>query len=689
MRKEHVLEVDSIIKTIGERKILSDIFLRCATGEVIGVLGRNGCGKSTLLKIIFGTEDTEDKSIRIDGTAYKYPCKKGGLIAYLPQHNFLTGNVSVRKLIGLYSDVQSKNRILRDKRVAQYADSKVAHLSGGELRYLEILLLLNIEGQFVLLDEPFSGIEPLYQDRIISLINEYKTEKGIIVTDHSYNKVIAASDRILLLADGKIRPVSEPADLEEYGYVPPYTFSRKEQVENAPAAIAANAQDFGFEIDKQTFRDIDLFDQGRRSAVFHLFNYTKTIGGSDILETMFKAPVSNIQLLEDRRDTILFFYEKGITLKIRRQQLEDIEHYLRKDLPILKKNVLDATVFVLRNKWKQTGGYYTISRGISSLVSLLKYLDDFSTIVNQHRHTPRLDDMISSVRDIALNPKIADIVLSSDRRNISTISLPKCDHYFRVEKKQQLRALLTLVYELDAYSAAAKVVEKHGFCFPQYNPSNETKISLSGLFNPLLDHPVPNDLEINQQHNLCFITGANMSGKSTFMKSFGLAVLLAHIGFPVPAKKMETTLFNGLVATINLSDSIALGYSHFYSEVKRIKDVALMIKENKKMVVIFDELFRGTNVKDAADASRLIISAFSEIQHCLFLISSHIVEIADDLASRGNIFFNCFESRLQHDTPIYGYKMRSGVSTERLGMSIIRNEKILEILQAAKSGSSE
>lgn len=688
MSKKHVLEADSIIKTIGERKILSDIFLRCSTGEVVGILGRNGCGKSTLLKIIFGTAPTEDKSIRIDGTVYQRPYKKGNLIAYLPQHNFLPANIGVRKMIEIYADAQYKSRMLMDERIMQHANSKIRHLSGGELRYLETLLLLNTDAPFILLNEPFSGIEPLYQDRILALIKEYKTEKGIIITDHLYNTVIAASDRIVLLSDGKTRPVTELADLEDYGYVPPHTFSRKEAAGDMAGAVADKDRDPGFYIDRQTFKDIHVFDEGRRAAVFHFFNYTQTVGGADKLETLFKMPVADIRVLEDRRDTIAFFCETGMGLKIGRQQLDDIEYYLRKDLPVLKRNVLDAGLYVLRNKWKQTSGYYTIRRGISGLISLLAHLYEFADRAAQHRHPSRLDDIISRVYGIVLNSSITDIVLSADRGNIAAASLSKCDHYFRVEKKQQIRALLDLVYELDAYSAAAKAAEKHGFCFPAYSSSGDSKISLTGLFNPLLEQPVANDFEINQRNNLCFITGANMSGKSTFMKSFGMAVLLAHVGFPVPAKKMETTLFNGLVATINLSDNISLGYSHFFSEVKRIKEVALMIRENRKMIVIFDELFRGTNVKDAAEASQQIISAFSEIPQCLFLISSHIVEIADHLSAHKNIFFNCFESRLQDDAPVYEYKMSPGVSTERLGMSIIRTEKIVEILEAAKGASN-
>jgi DNA mismatch repair protein MutS len=262
--------------------------------------------------------------------------------------------------------------------------------------------------------------------------------------------------------------------------------------------------------------------------------------------------------------------------------------------------------------------------------------------------------------------------------------MARCDHFFRKDGKGRLRMLLDWIYELDVLESVAVAARQYQLSFPRYDPSPDSKIQLERLFHPLLSSPVSNDFNIQKNTNLGFITGANMSGKSTFLKSFGLAVYLAHLGFPVPARKMETTIFNGLITTINLSDNINQGYSHFYSEVKRIKMTALKIKEKKKIVVIFDELFRGTNLKDASDASLLITAAFSRIKNSLFLISTHIVEIADELKKQDNIFFACFDSKLEGETPTYSYSLKTGVSRERVGLLIVRNEQIVELLDEAR-----
>jgi DNA mismatch repair ATPase MutS len=160
----------------------------------------------------------------------------------------------------------------------------------------------------------------------------------------------------------------------------------------------------------------------------------------------------------------------------------------------------------------------------------------------------------------------------------------------------------------------------------------------------------------------------------------GILVYLAHLGFPVPAKKLHISLFDGLFTTINLTDNLNLGYSHFYSEVKRVRDLVIKINTDKKLFIIFDELFRGTNVKDAFDASLMIISALAKIKKNLFFISTHILEVAESIDNKDSIMFKCFESELINQLPVYDFKLKEGISSERIGLLIIKNEKIIEIL---------
>ena len=200
-------------------------------------------------------------------------------------------------------------------------------------------------------------------------------------------------------------------------------------------------------------------------------------------------------------------------------------------------------------------------------------------------------------------------------------------------------------------------------------------------FIHFLDKPVVNDFELVGGKNVCFLTGSNMAGKSTFLKSIGLSIFLTHLGMPVPAKQMKTGIWKGLVSTINLPDNLNEGFSHFYNEVLRVKHVAEKIKVSKNVFVIFDKLFRGTNVKDAFDGSLSIISAFSKINECCFIISTHIVEVATQLKDDQNILFKCLFTEMEAGRPKFTYKLMDGITEERIGMWIIENEKISDILE--------
>ncbi|MDO1451445.1 ATP-binding cassette domain-containing protein [Rhodocytophaga aerolata] len=217
---EFILEADSIIYTIGTKSLLNDIYLKCQTGEVVGLLGSNGSGKSTLLKIIFGSLPTDHKHIRINGQVYNQPFTHD-LIGYLSQDSFLPSNLSLTTIIDIFIPSTEKRSRVRDhQRIKLHLKKRVTQLSGGELRYFELLLLLNLNTPFVLLDEPFSGIEPIFKEQIKQLVKEYSREKGIIITDHDYRQIIEVSDRTILLINGACKPIKNVSELEDYNYIP-------------------------------------------------------------------------------------------------------------------------------------------------------------------------------------------------------------------------------------------------------------------------------------------------------------------------------------------------------------------------------------------------------------------------------------------------------------------------------------
>jgi ABC-type lipopolysaccharide export system ATPase subunit len=216
---KHLLEIDSVYKLYEYRNILSDVYLKCETGDVIGVLGRNGTGKSTLLKIIFGIISAENKFIRIDHKIRNKAYIFSNEISYLPQDNFIPKHFRVSKAIRLFINKNKNLEFRNDDFIQNIYTKKVNQLSGGELRYLEIKLVLCNESKFALLDEPYNGISPILVKEINRLIIKYSNEKGIILTDHNYRNVLDVTNQLYVIKDCATKKLKDKEELIRYGYL--------------------------------------------------------------------------------------------------------------------------------------------------------------------------------------------------------------------------------------------------------------------------------------------------------------------------------------------------------------------------------------------------------------------------------------------------------------------------------------
>ncbi len=215
----HILEIDSIQKKFDYKSVLSDVYLKCETNEIIGLLGRNGSGKSTLLKIIFGILDANFKFVRIDGVTKNKTSDLFKDISYLSQEDFIPNSFSVKRAIQLSIDKDKIADFYQDDFINSLKDKKINHLSGGELRYLEIKLILSNSSKFVLLDEPYNGLSPIMIDKINQLIIENSSKKGIIITDHNYENVIKISSKLILIKEGKTFHLKDKNELIDRGYL--------------------------------------------------------------------------------------------------------------------------------------------------------------------------------------------------------------------------------------------------------------------------------------------------------------------------------------------------------------------------------------------------------------------------------------------------------------------------------------
>ncbi|MCO5945876.1 ATP-binding cassette domain-containing protein [Mucilaginibacter flavidus] len=214
----HTLEADGIQLDFGIRHILTDVYLKCETGKITGLLGRNGQGKTCLMNIILGTLNSSINSIRFDGNITRKINKRPDLLLYLPQFNFIPKELTVKTVLedfGLSAD--DLNR--RFPEFESRHELKVKQLSGGQWRTLELYVVVKTPSLFAMLDEPFTHLNPIQIENIKQFLLEEKANKGFLITDHMYTHLLDISDNVYLLKDGRTHVANSVDDLEELGYI--------------------------------------------------------------------------------------------------------------------------------------------------------------------------------------------------------------------------------------------------------------------------------------------------------------------------------------------------------------------------------------------------------------------------------------------------------------------------------------
>ncbi|HXB31497.1 MAG TPA: hypothetical protein VNW49_16840, partial [Puia sp.] len=231
-------------------------------------------------------------------------------------------------------------------------------------------------------------------------------------------------------------------------------------------------------------------------------------------------------------------------------------------------------------------------------------------------------------------------------------------------------------FQFESYLSISNGIIKNGFVFPSFD---ETAFSMEGLFHPLIKKAVRNDLFAHK--NVILLTGPNMSGKSTLLKSISLCVYLGQTGLAVPATKVVMPLFTTISAAINLTDSIVSGYSHFMTEIITLKNVLADAEKGSKCFAVFDELFRGTNIEDALEISTVTIRGLTRFTNSLFIISTHLHQLKDLEEIKNKTIATYFiECELNGNTPVFTYKLKEGWSDLKLGRILFEREGLNKML---------
>lgn len=443
-----------------------------------------------------------------------------------------------------------------------------------------------------------------------------------------------------------------------------------------------------FQTDKQTFHDLEILNSGKnQQSIFDLFNKTQSLLGKERLCYFLSHPLTDLTEINNRIEAISFFQhlECKEELDIDKNTLDFIEHYLMQgDYPTTPPSKFSALEKAVMQKINPTNQYYIIERGIDYIIYLLNNLYDFSVKIANNDSPQLIAKNNAYIFNLFDQPEFNDLSEIKEMQKLKPISIAKYDYMFRYTYKDTIRNILNIIYDYDVFITVSQVATEKTLSFPEVLPAKNSTFEIDGLYNPFITNPVRNDLSFSTSNNLIFITGPNMAGKSSLLKALAVTAYLAHVGFPVPATMCKISLLAGIYTTINLSDNLNLGYSHFYSEVARIKFIAERLKEYSNMLIVFDELFRGTNIKDAYDGTLAIVSALSKIKNCFLAVSTHIIEVAEYMneTNLDGIQFQQMEMITDENSFQYTYLLKNGISDKRIGMRIIEKEQVIDIIDS-------
>jgi len=438
-------------------------------------------------------------------------------------------------------------------------------------------------------------------------------------------------------------------------------------------------------IDRQSLLELEIIsDNERTPSIFNLLNKTKTQGGRDKLRRNFLNPDNDIMKILEIQEAVKYIAGKSEPWKlpVDGKLMDNIEFYYFLNIdPVISKYKIVNFFEGIRYRILYKSYVKTFKEGSKNVTKLFNYLSIFINDNFQKEIPSLLKDIFKQINSFLAIPFIKEIIQSDEDDGVTFLETFTIDQNFRLNFKDEMGILIDLIYELDVLISMALAVNKYGFSFPEFI-SDETKaiIDVRGLWHPFVKDPQVNDLKFNNEDYFMFLTGPNMAGKTTYLKAVGIAVYTAHLGYGVPAEEMKLTPFNNIFSSINTSDNLSKGYSYFYSEVLRVKEAAKRLRKYNKSLMIFDELFRGTNVKDAYDGSLLVIKGLMQWQQSVFILSSHLIELAKEVTEMKNIKFNYFESGIDNNNPFFTYKILEGISDERLGLLILKNAGIEELL---------
>jgi DNA mismatch repair ATPase MutS len=435
------------------------------------------------------------------------------------------------------------------------------------------------------------------------------------------------------------------------------------------------------QIDQESLYDLSIFSREDGSDIFDKINFSLTSRGGEQLK-------ANLQKQQSSKESIL-------EIQASLQSIEAVsEHWptsITNGTIMVLEKFLQATLDPIPARINTVNAYaYTllhapdfslIKYSVPHFLNFLHGLRKICSLLDAGKQPRILQKVLQEINELIEKRPLSDLSSLDRGAKLTSKEYLEAARCFRYDGKGKLEELLLHFGILDAWYGMAMAARNLNLTYPEFSEGDELHLKADGLWHLLLKKPVTYDIELGGGKNMLFLTGANMAGKSTFIRAIGAAVHLAHAGMAVPATRMQLNYFDGLISNIQIKDDISKGESYFFNEVMRIRDTVIKISDRKKWLVLIDELFKGTNIEDAMKCSQTVIEGMLRSKNSIFIVSTHLYELGQALGQHSNIDFRYFETSVDEKEFSFSYRLLKGVSSDRLGYLILTREGLLKLLQ--------
>lgn len=436
-------------------------------------------------------------------------------------------------------------------------------------------------------------------------------------------------------------------------------------------------------IDTQTFRDLEIFTaQEGQPSLFGLFDRARTAGGAAVLRRRFERPFSSVDRIRAVQDSIrhILLHRTIFNLLPGEITVSTLESYFLSSTTLLGSTSRVGEAYeTMELRIGDARRFRQLTEGVRRMLRMMHVLRELAARPELAEAPGELGELLAEIRRVLASPALAALPVGPDAR-LRPLRTMQVDRVLRQEERAAVERLLRLIFEIDALISMTDATAVFELTLPEAL-EGPTAIRAEGVYHPFLPDPVSNPLDLDQSRRFLFLTGPNMAGKTTYLRACGIATYLAHLGMGVPARSFTFSPAQCLFTAIALTDDVRAGISFFRAEALRVRRIAELVADGQRVVALLDEPFKGTNVKDALDASDAIFRRLARMQGSLFMVASHLIEVGAALEATGDVDCRRFDADESGEQLAFDFILRPGISAQRLGLRVLQEEGVFDLLE--------